>query len=71
MSIVAIMCPRTGKQVSTGLEMDRLGFNALPGTRHFVFRCWLCGHEHQWSKRSATLVDQRDAALADSLLAPG
>jgi hypothetical protein len=66
MAIVTIMCPRTGKHVSTGIELDRLAFNALPDTRHFATRCWLCGGEHEWSRRWATLVDERDPALADA-----
>jgi hypothetical protein len=59
MSIVTIMCPKTGKKVSTGVEMDRRAFRGLPLARHFVFHCWLCGQEHEWSKRWATLLDER------------
>ena len=33
MAIVTIMCPRTGTQVSTGIEMDQRAFNALPHER--------------------------------------
>jgi len=57
MAIVIIMCPQTGKQVSTGVEMDRTGFNALSYSRRFVFHCWLCGREHEWSKRWASLPE--------------
>jgi len=67
MAIVTIMCPRTGKQVSTGIELDLFAFNALPIARHFATRCWVCGGEHEWSKRWATLVDEGDAALAYAL----
>jgi hypothetical protein len=27
----------------------------------------LCGHEHEWATRWATLVEERDPALADAL----
>ena len=67
MGMVTIMCPRTGKQVSTGVELDRFAFNALPVTRHFTTRCWLCGGEHEWSKRWATLMDERSSELAEAL----
>ena len=66
MGTVTVMCPQTGKQVSTGLELDRRAFTALPLTRHFVFHCWLCGREHEWTRRWATLRDQRDLAMADA-----
>jgi hypothetical protein len=51
MAIVTIMSPRTGKQVSTGIDGSPRLFKALPSTRHFVFHCWRCGHEHEWSRR--------------------
>ena len=70
MGTVTVMCPQTGKQVSTGLELDRLAFTALPLTRHFVFHCWICGREHEWTRRWATFCDQRDLALADAPPAP-
>ena len=47
MGTVTVMCPQTGKQVSTGLELDRFAFTALPLTGHFAFHCWICGHEHE------------------------
>jgi len=66
MGVVTIMCPRTGKQVSTGLSMDRLAFTAMPSSRRFVSRCWFCGKDHPWSKRWATLMESRDPALSDA-----
>ena len=58
MAIITTLCSQTGKQVSTGSEMDAAAFNALPYSRHFVFDCWLCGDKHEWSRRWATLVDE-------------
>ena len=34
MPLVTIMCPTTGRRTSTGVEMDRRTFNALPLNRH-------------------------------------
>jgi len=67
MAIVTTMCPRTGKRVSTGIYLDGRAFRMLPATRHFAFHCWLCGHEHEWSTRWATLIEERDPALVDAL----
>jgi hypothetical protein len=67
MAIVTIMCPQTGKQVSTGVEMDRTGFNALSYSRRFVFHCWLCGREHVWSKRWASLAEKSEQVLSGVL----
>src|SRR5262245_15114517 len=62
MGIVAIYCPRTGREVSTGLEADRDGFAKL---RPIVQRmkCQACGSEHAWSKATARLVETPVAAI--------
>jgi hypothetical protein len=56
MGFVAIYCPRTGREVSTGVETDRDGFQRL---RPVVVRmkCPACGSEHVWSKATARLVE--------------
>jgi len=56
MGVITILCPRTGKQVSTGIEIDRDQFARMRETR-FTMSCWLCGGEHVWSKRWATFVE--------------
>ncbi len=56
MGVVTILCPRTGQSVSTGLEMSKAEFAALPFSRHMVMDCWMCGQEHEWSRRWATFV---------------
>jgi hypothetical protein len=66
MGVITILCPRTGRQVSTGVEIDRARFERMGETR-FTMTCWLCGGEHAWSKRWATFVerlpeDERDDA---------
>ena len=56
MAVITILCPRTGKQVSTGIETTRDNFEAMPMVSA-TMRCWVCGGEHTWSKRWATLVE--------------
>lgn len=56
MGVITILCPRTGKQVSTGIEIDRDQFARMRETR-FTMSCWLCGGEHVWSKRWATFAE--------------
>ena len=56
MGFIAIFCPRTGREVSTGIETDRDGFQRL---KPVVVRmkCQACGSEHVWSKATARLVE--------------
>jgi hypothetical protein len=56
MGSVTIMCPRTGQQVHTGVEMSRYEFDAMPNIQA-TMHCWACGGEHNWSKRWATYVE--------------
>jgi len=54
MGVITILCPKTGQQVSTGIQMDQASFRAMP-VKQSTMRCWACGGEHSWSKRWATL----------------
>ena len=49
MGVVMIRCPRTGTNVSTGLEMDQGTWDALPVVASKM-HCPACGAEHVWSK---------------------
>jgi hypothetical protein len=40
--------------------MTRYAFDAMPVVQS-TMHCWACGGEHNWSKRWATFVDDRDA----------
>ena len=53
---IAMYCPRTGREVSTGVESDREAFQKL---KPVVVRmkCPACGSEHVWSKATARLVE--------------
>ncbi len=52
MGVVMVRCPRTGTNVSTGLEMDRGTWDALPVVTSKM-HCPACGAEHVWSKTHA------------------
>jgi len=54
MGVITIQCPRTGRRVSTGIAIEREYFDRMRETQ-FTLQCWLCGGEHVWSKRWATL----------------
>jgi hypothetical protein len=56
MSIVAILCPKTGRHISTGIQMDQLEFEQMP-IRSSVVDCWECGGRHSWSRRWALLIE--------------
>ena len=62
MGVITILCPRTGRQVSTGVEVDAPTFQAMP-IRQSLMRCWACGGEHTWSKRWATLSESSPEEL--------
>ena len=54
MSAVMIKCPSTGDFISTGIETDPESFRNLPDVLAHS-RCPLCGLEHAWWKREASL----------------
>ena len=56
MPVVTIVCPRTGKFVSTGMELEPSEFDRL-GPKIFRIRCSACGSEHLWSRGTAWLTE--------------
>ena len=56
MPVVTIACPRTGKFVSTGMELEPSEFDAL-GPKIFHIRCSACGSEHLWARGTAFLTE--------------
>jgi hypothetical protein len=57
MSTIMIKCPQTGEAVSTGIEVERDTFVALPNAGALM-HCPACGDEHIWSKAEAWLADR-------------
>ena len=69
MGIVTVRCPETGKEVPTGVVMDRDVFKAARlGPRAFV--CDACGEPHVWEKAEAT-VHLDGVPVPPDILAPG
>ena len=61
MAMVTIICPETGRPVSTGIETDTETFERLPNA-YAELKCPLCGRLHRWRKSDAALVDGSGAA---------
>jgi hypothetical protein len=54
MSPIMIRCPKTGRPVSTGIEIEHGDFRRLPNVRARM-RCPACGQEHVWRRSAAWL----------------
>jgi hypothetical protein len=53
-TVVMVRCPTTGRELSTGVEMEAATFEQLPDIRSTI-ECPLCGLDHVWSTREAWL----------------
>lgn len=52
MPMVMIKCPKTGKDVPTGIAMDRTSFESSDMSDNKL-RCPHCGETHAWNKKDA------------------
>jgi hypothetical protein len=52
MGIVMIRCPATGREISTGIKVDRPRFECSPVFFAQTF-CPFCRTEHQWFAKDA------------------
>jgi hypothetical protein len=52
--VVMVRCPNTGRELSTGIEMDASTFSQLPDIRSNM-KCPACGLDHLWAIREAWL----------------
>ena len=57
MGTLVFMCPSTGHDVSTGVEVDRSSFKSLPRTRTAIF-CPRCHRNHKLSVIWAWLANE-------------
>ena len=62
-SVVMVRCPNTGREFSTGVEMDAATFERLPDIRSQI-RCPVCSLDHDWSTREAWLGNPAPSAPA-------
>ncbi len=53
---IVTQCPVTGQPIDTGIEIDEVSFSSLT---HFVGKifCPDCDTEHEWSKQTASVID--------------
>ena len=60
MGTVMIRCPKTGREISTGMEADATSFSATPV---FFARsyCPICRTEHEWFAKEAWVCDAAPA----------
>ena len=54
LGVVMVRRPKTGRELSTGIEMDAAGLERLPDIRSRI-ECPVCRVEHVWSTREAWL----------------
>ena len=59
MGVVMLTCPETGREFSTGIEMEAAAFQRLPDAVTKA-ACPHCGCQHSWGTREARLSDQVD-----------
>jgi hypothetical protein len=65
MGIVMIRCPKTGREISTGMEVDATIFSAMPV---FFARsyCPMCRAEHEWFAKEAWVCEALPAQAQGS-----
>jgi hypothetical protein len=61
--VVMVRCPSTGRELSTGIEMDAATFDQLPNICSNV-KCPVCKLDHTWSTRDAWLDNPPPSAPA-------
>jgi hypothetical protein len=62
MGIVMIRCPATGREISTGIKVDRSSFECSPVFFAQTY-CHFCCCEHQWFAKDAW-VEEKAASAA-------
>ena len=56
MGVLLIRCPKTGRQISTGIHVDEETLARVP-QEYTQTHCPHCHSNHFWLPREATLVD--------------
>jgi len=59
MGAIMTRCPRTGREIATGIEMDEAEFKRAPVFFSRV-HCPLCAREHEWFAKDAWVCDGPD-----------
>ena len=65
MGNLMIKCPKTGCEISTGIQMDRSTFQSMPV---FFARtlCPICQTQHEWFARAAWVQEPKAKASSRS-----
>jgi len=56
MGVLLVPCPATGREFSTGIQLDEVTFRMLTATLSTAY-CPYCRTEHRWTPREARLVE--------------
>ena len=56
MGVLLISCPTTGREFSTGIQLDEVTFRMLTNAASTAC-CPYCRQEHRWTPREAKFVD--------------
>jgi hypothetical protein len=56
MGVLLVSCPETGREFSTGIQLDEVTFRMLTATLSTAY-CPYCRAEHRWIPREARLVE--------------
>jgi hypothetical protein len=64
--VIMINCPQTGRAISTGMKMDRPGFNRSPVFFGRTY-CPHCRTNHEWFAKDAWVHEERDAVRKDAV----
>ena len=56
MGVVMIKCPKTGREISTGITTDRVRFNSTPVFFASTY-CPICCATHEWFAKDAWVCE--------------
>ena len=56
MGVVMIKCPKTGREISTGITADRVRFSATPVFFSNTY-CPICRTTHEWFAKDAWVCE--------------
>ena len=56
MGVVMIKCPKTGREISTGITTDRVRFNSTPVFFASTY-CPMCRTTHEWFAKDAWVCE--------------
>ena len=66
MGLVMIRCPNTGRELSTGMEVDRASFNRTPVFFGRTF-CPICRTDHEWFAKNAWVREKLSSPAPENL----